>query len=103
MLSVLELKVDQILRYKIGKPKKFLLLKEIYNRIKVITTINYGKQHQKLNVPKNDSIVLECLHLDLGEFSVLLTWDTLNISVLSDIEYYRFPLLHIMRKRRHLK
>ena len=28
---------------KIGKPKKLQLLKEIYNRIKVITTINYGK------------------------------------------------------------
>jgi hypothetical protein len=50
ILYVAELAEDYtILLYleRIGKPKKFLLLKEIYNRIKVITTINFGKHTEK--------------------------------------------------------
>ena len=58
---------------RIGKLKNFLLLKEIYNRIKGITTINYGK----LYVTKPDlgsyigglgGIILSLILLNVNHF-----------------------------------
>jgi len=53
---------------RIGKPKNFLLLKAIYNRIKVITTINYGKQTLKLNTSKNGSIAVDFCIIEIRCF-----------------------------------
>ena len=62
ILYVADLIADlSILLYleRIGKPKNFLLLKEIYNRIKSIKTINYGKLHGKLYSSRKDSIAVK--------------------------------------------
>jgi hypothetical protein len=53
---------------RIGKLKNFLLLKEIYNRNKVITTISFGKRSKNLNASRNDSIAVENFKIDAFQY-----------------------------------